>query len=419
MTDIIMPSLSEAMEEGTILRWLKRQAERVELGDELVEVETDKATVTVESPACGVLDILTPEGTTVSVGAPIARLGADAGVPSEAPVADAEELSVELPQRPGLAPKLAEYAASTDGAKRSPAARTTPLARRIAVDHGVDLGEIHGTGPRGRITRNDVLSVVAPDQPSPRQPALATVANDPAPPAPAPPPTANGTPGGTASRELTRVQQVIARRTAETKATVPDFQVSTEAVVDSLLSLRAQLKTADTAPSVNDFIVKAAALALREFPLVNGSYCDGHLVLHPRVNIGIAVAAEEVLIVPTIADADIRSLRSIAAESRTLADAARAGTITPPQLAGATFTVSNLGMYGMTAITPIINAPQAAILGVGAARPHLTRVEGEIVERRLITLTLSCDHRILYGAEAARFLSRVRELLEQPLLLAF
>ena len=169
-------------------------------------------------------------------------------------------------------------------------------------------------------------------------------------------------------------------------------------------------------PSVNDLIVKASALALRAHPLANGSYKDGRFELHPRVNVGIAVAAQDALVVPTIVDADTRSLGSIAAEARRLAGRVRDGSITPPELSGGTFTVSNLGMYGMTAITPVINMPQAAILGVGATRAVLSRGEdGELVERQLMTLTLTCDHRILYGADAAQFLAAIRALLERPL----
>jgi len=199
--------------------------------------------------------------------------------------------------------------------------------------------------------------------------------------------------------------------------------VQTEVAVDAALALRAQLKAmggeGGVFPSVNDLIVKASALALREHPLANGSYKDGRFELHPRVNVGIAVAAQDALVVPTITDADTRSLSSIASEARRLAGRVRDGSITPPELSGGTFTVSNLGMYGMTAITPVINLPQAAILGVGATRAVLARdPDGEIVDRRLMTLTLTCDHRILYGADAARFLAAIRELLEQPLRLA-
>jgi pyruvate dehydrogenase E2 component (dihydrolipoamide acetyltransferase) len=231
------------------------------------------------------------------------------------------------------------------------------------------------------------------------------------------PPTA-GVKGATEIHELTRVQQVIARRMAETKATVPDFQVQTEVVMDDAVALRASLKAIahdQPVPSFNDLIVKASALALRKHPRANGSYRDGHFELHERVNVGIAVAAEDALVVPTLTDADTKSLGQIAADSRRLAERVRDGTITPPELSGATFTVSNLGMFGMTAITPVINSPQAAILGVGMMRATLARVGEEIVDRSLLTLSLTCDHRILYGADAARLLADIKSLLETPL----
>jgi pyruvate dehydrogenase E2 component (dihydrolipoamide acetyltransferase) len=189
--------------------------------------------------------------------------------------------------------------------------------------------------------------------------------------------------------------------------------------MEAATAFRDELKGGDVkAPSLNDLIVKAAALALRAHPLANGSYRDGRFELHSRVNVGFAVAADHALIVPTIFDADQKSLGTIAAETRRLAERVRTGEIGPAELAGATFTVSNLGMYGMTAITPVVNPPQAAILGVGTTREVLARVEGEIVDQRLMTLTLSCDHRILYGADAAQFLSAIRELLERPARLA-
>jgi pyruvate dehydrogenase E2 component (dihydrolipoamide acetyltransferase) len=209
---------------------------------------------------------------------------------------------------------------------------------------------------------------------------------------------------------------------AEAKATVPHFQVQAEVTMDAAIALRAKLKSlageGEAVPSFNDIIVKAAATALREHPLANGSYKDDAFELHDAVNVGVAVAADDALVVPTVFDAAAKSLGEIARETRRLASRVRGGDITPPELSGGTFTVSNLGMFGMTAITPVINPPQAAILGVGAMRDVLARVDGEIVERHLLTLTLSCDHRILYGADAARFLSRIRELLEEPLRLA-
>jgi pyruvate dehydrogenase E2 component (dihydrolipoamide acetyltransferase) len=205
---------------------------------------------------------------------------------------------------------------------------------------------------------------------------------------------------------------------AEAKATAPDFQVQTEVDMGAAIALRAQLKAAageGPAPSLNDLVVKAAALALRAHPRVNGAYRDGRFELYGRVNVGIAVAAGDALVVPTIFDADERGLGGIAAAARELARRVRDGSVTPPELSGATFTVSNLGMYGMTAISPVLNAGQAGILGVGAVREVLAREDGEIVTRSLMTLGLTCDHRILHGADAAQFLARIREDLEEPL----
>jgi pyruvate dehydrogenase E2 component (dihydrolipoamide acetyltransferase) len=217
------------------------------------------------------------------------------------------------------------------------------------------------------------------------------------------------------------MQQVVARRMVEALTTVPTFQVQTEVLADAAVALRAELKAAaqgEAVPSLNDLVVKAVALALRAHPRANGSYRDGRFVLHEHVNVGVAVAAADALVVPTIRDADMKSLGEIARSTRDVAGRVRGGEIRPEDLDAGTFTVSNLGMFGMTAITPVVNAPQAAILGVGALREDLRRVDGEIVDRSVVTLTLSCDHRILYGADAARFLSDVRALIEAPLRLA-
>jgi pyruvate dehydrogenase E2 component (dihydrolipoamide acetyltransferase) len=210
---------------------------------------------------------------------------------------------------------------------------------------------------------------------------------------------------------------------AEAMATIPHFQVQTEVTMDAALALRVQLKEAagdgTPAPSINDLIVKACALTLPDHPLVNGSFKDGAFELHDHVHVGIAVASDDGLVVATIPDAAIKSLGQIARDSRRLAERVRTRTATPPELTGATFTVSNLGMFGMTAITAVINPPQAAILGVGASRPTLARGQnGEIVDRQLLTLTLSCDHRILNGADGSLFLLDVKRCLESPLRLA-
>jgi pyruvate dehydrogenase E2 component (dihydrolipoamide acetyltransferase) len=216
------------------------------------------------------------------------------------------------------------------------------------------------------------------------------------------------------------VQQVIARRMAESKATVPEFTLRSEIDMHDCVALRTQLKAlGGEVPSYNDMVVKACALALREFPRANGSYRDASFELHSRVNVGIAVAATDALVVPTIFDADRKSLREIARESRALAERVRTGTVTPPELSGGTFTVSNLGMFGVTDFTAVINPPQAAILAVGALTPRAVVRDGELVARHTMGVTLACDHRILYGADAAQFLARIRVLLEQPLALAF
>ena len=396
-----MPRLSDSMEEGTILSWLKDDGDEVAIGDELVEIETDKATMTYESPAEGVLRIVAGVGETLAVGAPMAQLGGDA------PATTASEQPVETSD-PAPAP------VSTNGNGSDPEVRATPLARRMASKHGVDLNVLEGTGPRGRITRADVAASAGIEDPVDNGPArrdseIGRAFRDRSP---------NDAPS---TLELTRVQQLIARRMSEAKATIPEFQVQTEADIDALLALRAQLKDQpeppDPLPSLNDFIVKACALTLRRHPRANGSYRDGRFELHEHVNVGIAVAADDALIVPTIADADTRPVGAIAREARRLAAAVRDGSVTPPDLAGATFSVSNLGMYGMTAITPVINPPQAAILGVGAARAIPALRDGQLIERRLMTLTLTCDHRILYGADAAEFLSDIRRGLESPLTL--
>jgi pyruvate dehydrogenase E2 component (dihydrolipoamide acetyltransferase) len=385
--DLPMPRLSDSMEEGTILKWLKSDGEQVAVGDELVEIETDKANMTHEAEQSGVLRIVAREGETLPVGATIAQIGESNGA---APAVAAQ------PEPEPAAP--AEPVVETGEVKVS------PVARRMAKELGVDLGKITGTGPGGRITKADVQ----PDAPVKPAPVAA----------PAPREGAKGT---VEARDLSRLQQTIARRMAESKATAPEFVVALEVEMDAAAEMRAELKAlADggPVPSFNDFVIKAAATALREFPRANGAYRDGRFELYSRVNVGVAVAAQEALVVPTVFDADRKSLGQIGADVRALAEKVRAGTVTPPELSGGTFTVSNLGMYGMKRITPVINPPQAAILGVGEMAPRAVVREGRIVTRSMMDLTLVCDHRILYGADAAEFLARIRALLEAPLRLA-
>jgi pyruvate dehydrogenase E2 component (dihydrolipoamide acetyltransferase) len=447
MPDVVMPRLSDSMEEGTILKWLKADGDEIARGDELVEIETDKATMTYEADTAGTLSIVAQEGETLPIGQVIARVGAGDeapaaaeapaqatqqaeasgnGAPSEAPPAPAPAATAEPP---AAAPSPAPAPAAEGNGGRP---KASPVARRIAREQNIDLSTLQGTGPGGRIVKADVEAAASGGAPAAAPaPAPSEVpAAAPAEPAAAPPPPApvavaeTGTAKGDVSvQELSRTQQVIARRMAESKATVPHFAISTDVDMEGAVELRTQLKaavekTGGAVPSYNDMVVKASAMALREFPRANGSYKDGHFELYSRVNVGVAVAAQEALIVPTVFDADKKSLGEIARDSRALAERVRAGVVTPPELSGGTFTVSNLGMFGVTEFTAVINPPQAAILAVGQMEPRAVVRDGEIVARNTLSLTLACDHRILYGADAAEFLARIRALLEQPIALA-
>jgi pyruvate dehydrogenase E2 component (dihydrolipoamide acetyltransferase) len=299
----------------------------------------------------------------------------------------------------------------------------------------VELQGLEGSGPAGRIVKADVEAAAKGGGSQGDQGRDGEADGDPAgggqaeaePEAkPAAPASGSVGGGGTAKgeteiQELSRLQQLVARRMAESKATAPDFHLTAEVDMEAAIELRKELRVAavgGTAPSFNDFVVKACALALRDFPRANGAYRDGRFEHYSRVNVGIAVAGQDALVVPTIFDADRKSLGEIARDARGLAGRVRDGKITPPELSGGTFTVSNLGMYGIRRFVAVINPPQAAILSVGALEPRAVVRDGEVVARATMELTLACDHRILYGAEAAEFLSKIRERLEQPLSLA-
>jgi pyruvate dehydrogenase E2 component (dihydrolipoamide acetyltransferase) len=425
MTEVPMPRLSDSMEEGTIVAWLRSDGDAIKRGDEIVEIETDKATMTYEAETDGFLHVVAEVGDTLPVGAMIAQLLAHpdelppAGGPTPTPTPDVSVSSTSGDQRRSF---------SADGSGQGtvsavlPRVKASPLARRLANAYGIELAALDGSGRGGRIVKADVLAAVG----------VGEAGAPPAPPKPAPVGKDDGAAevatsnadgltakGEVARTELTRVQTVIARRMAEAKATTPDFAVTIEADVEKLLATRGELRgVADPLPSVNDFIVKAAARALRAHPRVNGSYRDGRFETYSRVNVGVAVASEDALVVPTIHDADSKALTEIARDTRRLAERVRTHAITPPELAGATFAVSNLGMFGVTRFTAVIDPPQAAILAVGAALPRFVPDEGGApCLRRVMELTLSADHRIIYGADAAAFLKTVRSLLEQPLAL--
>jgi len=445
MADVAMPRLSDSMEEGTILKWLKSDGDEVSRGDEIVEIETDKANMTYEADQDGTLSIVAQEGDTLAVGETIARIGeggesngaapaereaeeggGDEGGEAETATATAEAPPQERAPEPPREEPEPEPAEGGNGRIKA-----SPVARRMARELGLELSGLHGTGPGGRIVKADVEAASKGDGAPPETAAPAEApAAAPEPEreeAPKPPPAvvsgdSQTGKGETTTQDLTRLQQTVARRMAESKATAPEFVLNIDVDMEEAVDLRKRLKAAanegQSVPSFNDFVVKASALALLDFPRANGAYRDGKFELYSRVNVGVAVAGQDALVVPTVFDADTKSLGQISRETRALAERVRAGAITPPELSSGTFTVSNLGMFGIQSFVAVINPPQAAILAVGAMAPTPVVRDGEVVVRNIMRLTLACDHRILYGADAAEFLGRIRERLENPLQLA-
>jgi pyruvate dehydrogenase E2 component (dihydrolipoamide acetyltransferase) len=297
--------------------------------------------------------------------------------------------------------------------------KASPLARRIASENGLELGSVSGSGPGGRIVKADVERAMAAGPTPAAAPTPPTAPPEPTPGARERPETAKGQ---VSSQELTKLQQTVARRMAESKATAPHFYLQVEVDMSRCVGARTKLKKeaaeGTVVPSFNDMVVKAAAIALREHPRANGAYRDGRLELYERINVGVAVAARDALVVPTVFDADRKGLRQIAEETRALAERVRDGTVTPPELSGGTFTVSNLGMFGIDSFSAVINPPQAGILAVGGIAEKPVLRDGDVTTAHLMTLNLACDHRILYGADGARFLDRIRGLLTEPLGLA-
>jgi pyruvate dehydrogenase E2 component (dihydrolipoamide acetyltransferase) len=423
-TDVVMPRLSDSMEEGTVLKWLVEEGGEVRRGQPLVEIETDKANMTYEADTDGVLvEVLAREGDTLAVGEPIARVGAAGEEPAQASGSDAEPGPAEIEADAGPAepaapaqPQSPRPVAPPNGGERI---KASPLARRMAGELGVELAEVEGSGPGGRVVKADVEAASKATKPA----AAEALTVEPAAEArsqPAPAASPDGAKGETTVRELSRLQRTVSRRMAESKATVPDFSLELTVDMTLCIELRERLKgQTEQPPSYNDMVVKAAALALRDHPRVNGAYRDGRFETYSRVNVGLAVAANDALVVPVVHDADQKSLGEISRQARRLIERVRDGEITPPEVSGGTFTVSNLGMLGIERFTAIVNPPQAAILTVGAlARKPAVDDRGRVVARNLMTLTLVCDHRILYGADGAAYLAQVGEALEQPLALA-
>ena len=464
--EVVMPRLSDSMEEGTILKWLKSVGDEISVGDELVEIETDKANMVYEADSAGTLvEIVAEEGDTLPIGEVIAKVGepgeapagGNGGAPEKAaeeaeePKAESEEsgeaeddaeqkeqeaetgtsapkAESSLAEAPASAEPPDSVAAKEEGAERASGdgrVKASPLARRVAKEAGLDLQSVQGSGPGGRIVKADVERAAAGGGGAgpTAQKAESSLAAAPAPPAAATGPGDVETAKGQSEiQELTKLQQAVARRMAESKATAPHFYLSAEIDMTRAVEARARIKAAaadgEVVPSFNDMVIKASALALREFPRANAAYRDGRFELYSRVNVGIAVSAQDALVVPTLFDADRKGLRQIASEARALSQRVRDGQITPPELSGGTFTVSNLGMYGIDSFSAVINPPQAGILAVGAIGERPVVRDGEIATAQMMSVTLACDHRILYGTDGAEFLARIRALLEEPVSLA-
>jgi pyruvate dehydrogenase E2 component (dihydrolipoamide acetyltransferase) len=400
MIELTMPRLSDSMEEGTVLTWFKQVGDPLEAGEDLAEIESDKANMVFPSDAGGTLGaILVSPGETVAVGQPIALL-LEAGEQ----LSDAGDEAIVTSTEPRSS--AAESPVVEVGSARVRGPVASPVARRIAAENGIDLGALVGSGRSGRILKADVVAVVA----SQAAPDLEPVVSVP-----------ESARGQVEVEQLSAVQAKIARRMAESKVTAPHFYLEAEVDMTAAVAARIRLREAHpdgVVPSLNDLVIKACALALRAHPRANGTYRHDGFEIPSRVNVGVAVAVPGSLLVPTIFDADRLGLGEIATRTRELAKRGREGTITASELAGGTFTVSNLGMYGIRRFSAIVNPPQAAILAVGEVVERPVLRDGSLAALQSMIVTLSCDHRILYGAEAAAFLASIRAHLEEPLALA-
>src|SRR5215213_1920827 len=444
MPNVIMPKMGDAMEEGTLLRWLKQVGDEIAVGDPLAEIETDKVSLEIEATEAGVLSkTYVDEGATVPIGTPIAAIGeesADVAAPARPEDATQETAPTE-PQPEAAAEPVAAAAGGANGRAAAdvpapvqavPAGaaagsgerlRASPLVKRLAAEHGIDLSGVTGTGPGGRIVRDDIAALLtgaprvspAPTtEPAPAAPALA--------PAPARVLDLPDRPAGV-PHDLSKIRRTTGRRMAESKAAAPHFYVTSQVDMSLAAALREQInaQAPDDAAKVsfNDLIIKSAALALREFPNLNASLENDQLVEHPNIDINVAVAIEGGLIAPFVPDADQKGLITIARMTKDLVGRARNGGLTPDEYQGGTFTVSNLGMFDVGEFIAIINPPQAAILAIGSIHDVPVVENGEIVPGKRMNITLSADHRVTDGAEVARYLQTVKRYLENPLTIAF
>lgn len=438
MGEVTMPRLSDTMSEGTVGRWLKKVGDQIAVGDIIAEIETDKATMELEAFEAGVLQqILIPEGQTVPIGQPIAIIGDSAAPVAAAPAPTPAPAAAPAPEPvaasiPAPAPAPVTTAVAPGGGDENGRIKASPVARRLAEELGIDLRQVVGTGPGGRIIKENVeefaarrgtaAPVAAPalaPAPAPTAAPAPTSAPTPAPaptraPAPTPAPALAG------AEPLSRMRKAIARAMTDSKPGVPHIYLTIEVDADALMALREQIAAGGTRVSVNDLVVKAAAKALAKVPAVNVSFsqtADGQpgIVRHNQINIGVAVALDDGLMAPVVRDADKKSISVISAEIRDMALRAREGKIKQNELEGATFQVTNLGMFGIVEFGSIISVPQAASLAVGAVRKVPVVRDDQIVIGQVMNLTLSADHRVIDGAVGAQYLQELRKLLEAPM----
>ena len=433
-TELRLPPLADTVTSVKLAAWLKTEGQAVAAGEPIVEVETDKTNVEIEAPAGGVVSrIHVPAGTEgLETGALLAVIdgAADAaGEPETAPEAATTGPAVEHEAAPPTAATEAASGtepgsgaggrarASVIGAASGPVPAASPLARRMAAAAGLDLREIKGTGRGGRIGKSDVERALAAQAPPTAAPPHAPVAAR-APEVPAAP--ADTPAAGFREEPLSAMRRVTAERLQAAKQTVPHFYLSADCGMDAALRLRARLneRDPDLGLTLTDIIVRAAALALREVPAANSAWGDGAVRLFDTADIAVAVDTPGGLITPIIRQADGKSLRAISRELKSLSTRAREGALTPEEYTGGTFTISNLGMYGVDSLYAIVNPPQSCILGVGAARPRPVATSGGVEVATIAACTLSADHRAIDGATGARFLASLRTFIEEPALLA-
>ncbi|MFW5697440.1 MAG: dihydrolipoamide acetyltransferase family protein [Fimbriimonadaceae bacterium] len=416
MTEVIMPKMGDGMEEGTLVSWTKQEGDEVKEGETIGEIQTDKATLELESPGSGTLKgILIGEGDTVPVGEPIAAILADGEeLPSDwgsgEPEPTTQQGEIEAAKEGGgsQAPTSKPRETGSSEAKsesQGGRVKASPLARRIAKETGVNLENVRGTGPGGRIVEKDVRDAVGTQgAPMPSKTAVSTG------PAPKVEATAEDK-----RIELNRLRGIIAERTQKSKQQAPHFYVTVEVDVERINALREMFKDEESGKvSLNDFVVRACVLALKEMPIVNSTFQGDHILQHGAINIGIAASVDEGLLVPVMHHADHLTLRQISEASRELVKKARDGKLSPEEMQGSTFSISNMGMLNVDAFSAIINQPNSAIVAIASARRKPVAVGDQVEIRWRMNITGSFDHRTVDGAAGADFMNLVKRYLEQP-----